>query len=105
MEFDWGVCTTAREDRLSELADYRNIKGHCNVPFNYSKNPKLGIWVAKQRSHYRLHHEGKKSQITPARIQKLENLGFEWKRSPATGRGCQRNQILTMTRRVFARGS
>jgi hypothetical protein len=62
MEFDWGLHHRL-EDRLSELADYRNIK-HCNVPFNYSKKPKAGYWVAKQRSHYRLHHEGKKSQIT-----------------------------------------
>jgi hypothetical protein len=69
MEFDWGL-HHRREDRLSELADYRNIR-HCNVPFNYSKKPKAGYWVAKQRSNYRLHHEGKKSQITPARIQKL----------------------------------
>jgi hypothetical protein len=25
------------EDRLSELADYRKIHGHCNVPHRYSK--------------------------------------------------------------------
>jgi hypothetical protein len=31
--------------RLSELADYRKIHGHCNVPAKYSENTKLGNWV------------------------------------------------------------
>jgi hypothetical protein len=30
------------EERLSELADYRKIHGHCNVPRKYSQNAKLG---------------------------------------------------------------
>jgi hypothetical protein len=44
--FEWGVCNTTWEDRLRELADYRNIHGHCNVPKNYSENTQLGKWVA-----------------------------------------------------------
>jgi hypothetical protein len=61
---------------------------------SFQLQQKTQSWVfKKQRSNYRLHHEGKKSQITPARIQKLENLGFEWKRSPATGRGCQKQSL------------
>jgi hypothetical protein len=30
------------EGRLSELADYRKIHGHCNVSQSYSENAKLG---------------------------------------------------------------
>jgi hypothetical protein len=30
---------TAWEDRMSELADYRKIHGHCNVPHSYSETP------------------------------------------------------------------
>jgi hypothetical protein len=71
----------AWENRLSELAYYRKIHGHCNVPHNYSENPKLANWVKKQRRKYRLHLEGKTSPMTPLRIQKLESLGFEWIRS------------------------
>jgi predicted chitinase len=79
--FEWGVCVrTAWEDRLSELADYRKIHGHC-----YSENTKLATWVATQRTNYRLHLEGKKSQMTLPRIQVLESLGFEWKRSIGQG--------------------
>jgi hypothetical protein len=65
------------EDHLSELADYRKINGHCNVPQHYIENTKLGTWVAKQRYQYRLHLKGKPSRITLSRIQALESLGFE----------------------------
>jgi hypothetical protein len=41
--FEWeAIYDTAWEDRLSELADYRKIHGHCNVPKNYSEIAKLG---------------------------------------------------------------
>jgi hypothetical protein len=80
--FEWKpprVChTVAWEDRLSELAEYRKIHGHCNVPFHFSENTKLGKWVGTQRTKYKLHREGKISSITPLRIEKLEILGFEW---------------------------
>jgi hypothetical protein len=69
---------SAWEDRLSELDDYRKIHGHCNVPHNYSENPKLGKWVLCQRYQYKWHLEGKKSPMTTLRIQELESLSFEW---------------------------
>jgi hypothetical protein len=76
--FEWGVCLTAWEDRLSELADYRKIHGHCNVPAKCSENIKLANWVGTQRLHYKLRVEGKTSYMTVSRIQELESLGFEW---------------------------
>jgi hypothetical protein len=75
--FEWDSRGTAWEDRLSELADYRKIHGHCNVPKSASENPKLGIWVGNQRKQYRLHLEGKISSMTLSRIQELEGLVFE----------------------------
>jgi hypothetical protein len=57
------------EDRLSELAEYRKIHGHCNVPHNYSENVKLATWVGNQRCQYRLQLEGKKSYMTIFRIK------------------------------------
>jgi hypothetical protein len=79
--FEWGSrgATFTWEDRLSELADYRKVHGHCNVPQKYSENPKLATWVTRQRTQYRLHQEGRTSQITLPRIQALESLGFEWR--------------------------
>jgi hypothetical protein len=76
--FEWDCSGPAWEDRLSELANYRKIHGHCNVPIRYSENSKLGKWVSNQRSTYKLHGEGKTSPMTLSRIQALESLGFEW---------------------------
>jgi hypothetical protein len=76
--FEWDSYDATCEDRLIELADYRKIHGHCNVPQNYIENSKLANWVTNQRRNYRLHREGKKSPMTLSRIQALESLGFEW---------------------------
>jgi hypothetical protein len=75
--FEWDYSSATWEDRLSELADYRKINGHCNVPRIYSANAKLGTWVAAQRTQYRLHLKGKESSMTLSQIQELESLGFE----------------------------
>jgi hypothetical protein len=78
--FEWGGrhATCTWDYRLSELADYRKVHGHCNVPQKYNENAKLGTWVATQRRQYRLHLKGKTSAITLPRIEALERLGFEW---------------------------
>jgi hypothetical protein len=83
--FEWGNHTASWEDRLSELADYCKVHGHCNVPYNDSENAKLGNWVMKQRSDYRL-HSGNKSYMTAFRTQELESLGFEWEVSTHLGK-------------------
>jgi hypothetical protein len=79
--FEWGarLFTVPWEDRLKELADYRKIHGHCNVPQRCSENTKLGEWVKHQRKQYRFHLEGKRSQMTLFRVQELERLEFEWR--------------------------
>jgi hypothetical protein len=79
--FEWDSHGAAWEACLSELAEYYKTHGHCNVPYYYSENPKLGQWVSTQRQQYRLHKEGKRSFITLPRIQALECLSFEWKPS------------------------
>jgi hypothetical protein len=85
--FDWRVCVAAWEDRLSELADYRKIQGHCNVPANCGENTKLAKWVANQRCQYRFHLKGKTSSMTLPRIHALESLSFEWQPSIGQGKG------------------
>jgi hypothetical protein len=82
--FEWGTCITPWEDRLSELADYRKIHGHCNVPQRYSENTKLGQWVADQRARYNVHVKGKRSSMTLSRIRELDKIGFAWNRSGPT---------------------
>jgi hypothetical protein len=94
LDFEWDIYGTAWKDRLSELADYRRIHGHCNVPQNCSENPKLAQWVKTQRKQYRLHSQGKKSQMTRPRIQALESLGFEWKPAISRRKGTPKNLSL-----------
>jgi hypothetical protein len=77
LDFEWDCISAAWEDRLNELAGYRKMHGHCNVPQRYSENIQLGEGVGKQRSAYNLHRQGKKSPMTALRIQALKSLGFE----------------------------
>jgi hypothetical protein len=71
----------AWEDFLRELADYRKIHGHCDVPKNYSENTQLGDWVRTQRKQYRFHQKGKPSSMTSFRKSKGSNTGFTKKES------------------------
>jgi hypothetical protein len=48
------------EDRLSDLADYRKIHGHRNVPKSYGK-AQLAGWVTTKGRNYRLHLAGETS--------------------------------------------
>jgi hypothetical protein len=61
--FEWQIDVAIWEDRLSELADYRKIHGHCNVLQNYSENSKLATWVGTQRNNT-FHREGETSYMT-----------------------------------------
>jgi hypothetical protein len=65
-----GTGWSAWEDRLSELADYRKIHGHCNVP-GYSENTKLAS----------LGRNPKETQVAPRRkdiaYDKLPYPGLE----------------------------
>lgn len=76
--FVWDSQGAAWGERLAELRLYRTEFGHCNVPSNFSQNPQLATWVKCQRRQYKLHQEGKPSNMTPQRVRELENLGFEW---------------------------
>merc|ERR1712194_859616 len=49
-------------------------EGHCNVPYKYSDNPKLGQWVMNQQANI--------SKISKERASKLDSIGFTWDRNP-----------------------
>ena len=76
--FVWDSQGAAWGERLGELQEFRKTYMHCNVPSNFSENPRLATWIKCQRRQYKLYMEGKPSNMTPQRIQHLENLGFEW---------------------------
>ena len=53
------------------------ISGHCNVPATYRHSP-LGTWVGKQREEYKKLKDKKSSQLDKYRIDKLNDIGFQW---------------------------
>ena len=75
---DGGLRHSQWQDLFRQLCEYKVQFGNCLVPQKYSANPKLGNWVAKQRSHYRLYQGGKPSYMTEERIRELESVGFGW---------------------------
>jgi Helicase associated domain len=48
------------------------------VPSTYPENPQLATWVKCQRRQYKLLKDGKTSNMSLGRIEKLEELGFIW---------------------------
>jgi hypothetical protein len=89
IDFVWDSQGAAWAERLNELAEFRKINLHCNVPSNYSENSQLATWVKCQRRQYKFHVEGKASNVTPSRISSLENMGFEWEL-----RSCKKTQAF-----------
>jgi hypothetical protein len=85
LDFDWRhgkakAKAASWEDRLQELAAYKEANGSTNVTQEFPSNKQLGIWVKNQRTQYRLFKANEKSNMTKARMESLNELDFEWKR-------------------------
>lgn len=65
--------------RYRELQDYLKKHGDCCVPISY-QNKQLAHWVSNQRKQYNLRSQGKRSDMTTDRIEKLNAIGFAWNR-------------------------
>jgi hypothetical protein len=74
--FEWSAQMAAWKKHMSDLKSFQSEHGHCLVPLQCAKYPKLGLWVKEQRRHYSLLKQGKKSHMTEARVQELTELGF-----------------------------
>ena len=66
------------QERLLQLADYKQQNGDCNVPKLYKGHGNLGHFVGDQRYQYKRYKGNKKSPMTVERITALEKLNFEW---------------------------
>ena len=76
--FDWRANKTDWSARFQQLCKYKAQFANCLVPQRYAANPRLGLWVSKQRRHYRLQKEGKTSDMTAEHSRALQNVGFDW---------------------------
>jgi len=65
--------------RYNELVEYMAEHGNCDVPQKYETNPRLGYWVATQRTQHKYHIEGKQSSLNNEKIERLESIGFNWR--------------------------
>lgn len=85
--FKWRIKDRTKwEDRFDELVAFRNAHGHTFVPQHYAENKPLGKWVTKMRYEHGRWIKGEKSQMTQARLDRLESVGFSF--SAVKGSGC-----------------
>mmetsp|Transcript_17780 Transcript_17780/g.32138 ORF Transcript_17780/g.32138 Transcript_17780/m.32138 type:complete len:327 (+) Transcript_17780:115-1095(+) len=74
--FVWDVHQWQWDQSYYELLQYKKDHNDTNVPMNYGP---LGSWVFNQRAHYNnSYQKGKKSHMTPTRLELLRNIGFEF---------------------------
>jgi hypothetical protein len=66
------------EKRCRELIAFKEEFGHCNVTQKYACNPSLGKWCSTLRTTYN------KNKLSHDRIDRLEKIGFKWKRDNKT---------------------
>ena len=77
--FTWDSHSAAWWERWQELANFKQRHGHPNVPKKFPENQQLAVWVKCQRRQYKLFTEGKSSNMTRERIDRLNSLGFVFK--------------------------
>ncbi|OEU07320.1 hypothetical protein FRACYDRAFT_197621 [Fragilariopsis cylindrus CCMP1102] len=77
LDFKWSK-RHSFEDRLAQLADYKEKNGHCNVPQSF-QGYGLGQWVDYQRKDYKKYKGSKPSNMKNERIRALEKLDFKWR--------------------------
>jgi hypothetical protein len=65
-------------DRLKELHAFKQQYGHTNVPQKYSPNPKLGVWVNKQRMEKKCYDDHGQTSMTHEKLEALASIGFIW---------------------------
>lgn len=70
--FMWQLKDFSWETRFTELMRFKQQLGHCDVPRDYDKNRKLGIWASHQRAFNR------RGMLSGQRKARLDEIGFEW---------------------------
>lgn len=85
--FEWEVRKVKNksfEERIRDLAGFKEKYGHCNVPRVFKEDVSLGRWCHVMRCSYRQIKENQKPmyKLQPEEIQRLEDMGFRWRVRP-----------------------
>jgi hypothetical protein len=89
--FVWIIRSTGQTDwntRFEQLVEYKQVNGHCNVPRHYGPSLDLSSWVAVQRV------VKKKNKLSAERVEKLNSIGFVWKRMSLTDWDTRLEQLV-----------
>jgi hypothetical protein len=71
--FQWELTLEKQwNDKFEKLKVYHQTYGDCNVPYTFSEDPALGMWVKYQRDAKR------RGRINKKYAEQLEELGFQW---------------------------
>ena len=74
--FEWNplkdVWDESWEEKFAALTAYKQVHGHCSVPFRWKDDPNLEMWCNHQRGDY------KNEKLSADRVKRLEQLGFVW---------------------------
>jgi len=80
--FVWDSHHAMWEEKYQELVAFHREHGHCLVGGNrnggHGNNPSLAVWIKCQRRQMKLKIQGRPSNITDHRIERLNGLGFCW---------------------------
>ena len=90
--FDWSPAESAWLGRLTDLKDFKNQHGHCDVPARHAHYPGLGSWVAELRTNGQ-------AKLSTRRRRQLKALDFNW--APIHEQGWERrfSELLAYKRR------
>lgn len=66
------------ENSYLKLKKYNEQYGDCNAPYRFTEDPLLGEWVSNQRKRLKLNGKDQDDY----RVEKLNEMGFEWARKP-----------------------
>ena len=79
MEIVWFLKSTLKiQGEIKVQFVYSQFSHSKLVPFYFTCNFSLGIWVNKQRMEYKLLQDNDKSSMTPERLAALQSIGFVW---------------------------
>jgi len=72
----WNIPEASWEEFYQQLVDFKMKHGHTNVPTDAQDS--FSAWVHNQRSENKKFRQGEYSRMTQERIDKLNELNFEW---------------------------